>query len=310
LNKARQIACVTGASGMIGSKIVKRLVSYGYRVRILSRSENNFDQNVELYRGGLEDEETLKSFLNHAHLLFHCAAELHNPAKMWVINVVGTQRILDLIQNSDITYMCYLSSAGVIGSTDSKLVDEESECDPINFYEKSKWAAEKIVSKGTDRCTTVILGPTDVIDEKRPGALALPVNGRWIDQLVVFLKGGECAHIVHADDVADAAMFFINTRFDRPERFFVSCDHEQFNTFGGLWSLYHAIDQEQPIDNIKPLPHLPIIVPYLMRRLWRGSCSYGNVRYSSERLLSKGFHYRLGVEGAVRRIVNAQHLNC
>ena len=305
----KRIACVTGASGMVGSKIVQQLSSQGYKVRSLSRKQNIGIPGIEQYIGGIDDEDVLKRFLTDAQLLFHCAAELHNPSTMWDVNVVGTQRLLDLIPDSNITYLCYLSSAGVIGSTDSRIVDEASKCHPLNSYEKSKYAAEKLVSKGVDRCSTVILRPTDVIDAKRPGALALPQRGRVIDRLIAVIKGGECAHIVHADDVADAATFFINSHFENPVHFFVSCDHEPLNTFGGLWSLYHAIEQQRPIDGLKPLPHVPIIVPYILRRLWRGSCNYGNVRYSSEKLLSEGFRYRLGVEGAVRRIVKAQHLN-
>ena len=62
MDNSKTIACVTGASGMVGSKIVRRLVSHGYKVRALSRSEYSFDSNVELFRGGLEDEEVLKLF--------------------------------------------------------------------------------------------------------------------------------------------------------------------------------------------------------------------------------------------------------
>jgi nucleoside-diphosphate-sugar epimerase len=307
MHNSKTIACLTGASGMVGSKIVQRLTLQGYNVRTLSRSKQFDNTDVELFRGGLEDEEVLKSFLYNAGLLFHCAAELYDESKMWDVNVLGTERLLRIAKESNIRYFCYLSSAGVIGSTDNQLVDEKSKCNPQNTYEKSKWAAEKLVAEGIGNCSIVILRPTDVIDEHRPGALALPIRSNWRDRLIVFLKGGECAQIVHAEDVADAAIFFINTRFERPESFFVSCDHEQFNTFGGLWRLYKAIQQGRSIKEIGPVLHLPIIVPHILRRLWRGSGNYGNVRYSSERLLSTGFRYHLGVEGAVRRIVSSQH---
>ena len=308
MNKAKQTACVTGASGMIGSKIVQRLVSHGYKVRALSRSKYFNDSDVELFRGGLEDEEVLKSFLSNAHLLFHCAAELNDESKIWDVNVLGTERILRIVKGSGIRYLCYLSSAGVIGSTDNQLVDERSKCDPQNTYEKSKWAAEKLVAKRIGNCSIVILRPTDVIDEQRPGALALPIRSNWRDRLIVFLKSGECAHIIHAEDVADASIFLINARFEKPEHLFVSCDHERFNTFGSLWCLYKAIQHGRPVEKIASKIYLPIIIPYILRWLWRGSTNYGNVRYSSKKLLSTGFRYRLGVEGAVRSIVESQHL--
>ena len=137
----------------------------------------------------------------------------------------------------------------------------------------------------------------------------LPIRCNLSDKLKVFLKGNECAQIVHAEDVADAAIYFINSSFEIPACFFVSCDHERVNTFGGLWSLYKAIQQDRSAEEIRPIICLPIIIPYILRRLWRGSCNYGNVRYSSEKLLSTGFRYRLGVEGAVRNIASINKRN-
>jgi len=292
---------------MVGRKITQKLLQEGYEVRILTRNKSLQIDNVKTFVGNIEDEKILRLLLENVSYLFHCAAELNNESKMWDINVLATERLLNLIPALNIIYLCYISSAGVIGMTEDQLVDERSKCDPQNTYEKSKWAAEELVAKGTDNCTTVILRPTDVIDEQRPGALALPIRSNWCDRLIVFLKGNECAHIVHAEDVADAAIYFINSSFEKPVRFFVSCDHERFNTFGGLWSLYKAIQQGRSIEGIFPVIHLPIIIPYILRRLWRGSGNYGNVRYSSEKLLSTGFRYSLGVDGAVRRIVASRH---
>ena len=48
---------------MVGSKIVQRLVAHGYKVRTLSRSKYFDDPDIELFRGGIEDEEVLKSFM-------------------------------------------------------------------------------------------------------------------------------------------------------------------------------------------------------------------------------------------------------
>lgn len=303
LNKTKQTACVTGASGMVGSKIVQRAVSHGYRVRALSRSKYFDDPDVELFRGGLEDEEVLKSFLSNADLLFHCAAELYDESKMWDVNVLGTERLLHIIRKSSVRYLCYLSSAGVVGRTNVKWVNEETICKPQNAYEQSKWDAEQLVAVGIDGCRIVILRPTNVIDNKRPGALGLPMRDSWLDRFKVFLKGEECAHIVHAEDVAEAAMYFISRPLNSPQCFFVSCDNEPLNTFAGLWALYRTIENNRPVDSVQPAPHLPLIVPHILRRLWRGKGNRGDVRYSSEKLMVMGFKFPLGVEGAVEQLI-------
>lgn len=302
------IASVTGASGMVGSKIVDLLLMRGYTVRILTRKQSYNKQRVEIVRGSLESREALAKLVRNARLLFHCAGELHNEAAMWEVNVKGTERLIGQIAESEIEYFCHLSSAGVVGKTNLKLVNEETPCCPDNLYEKSKFTAEQLVSRCVNQCRVVILRPTNVIDDKEPGALNPPMRSSWSDYLKVFIKGGECAHIIHAMDVADAAVYLISATASGPSCFFVSCDHERLNTFAGLWSFYRDIERNRPVKKIEPITHMPMIVPYLFRKLCRGTGNLGNVRYSSEKLLSMGFRYRLGVEGAVRRIVSSRHL--
>jgi nucleoside-diphosphate-sugar epimerase len=304
----QKIACVTGASGMVGRRIVRRLIKDGYRVRALSRRKYFDDPHVDFFSGGLDDEDTLRSFVFNGHLLFHCAAELYDESKMGEVNVIGTERLLRIVEKSDIRYLCYVSSAGVVGRTHTKWVDEKTQCNPQNAYERSKWAAEQLVMQGVDGCQIVVLRPTNVIDEERPGALSLPMNNFWLNRFKVFLKGGECAHIVHADDVADAALFLVPRSFDHPQCYFVSCDHEPFNTFGGLWTLYRAIQNNYPLNIVRPMIHLPFIIPHILRTLCRGRSNRGDVRYSSEKLLLEGFHFPLGVVGAVKAVVSQQVL--
>lgn len=305
----RKIACVTGASGLIGRRIVAQLHEKGYHVKVLTRRSyfDGQDQDIEIYKGDLQDESVVRSFLHRGHMVFHCAAEIRDVSKMWEVNVHGTKRLFSQLNQSEIEYFCYISSAGVIGKTSKKWVDERTQCCPQNLYERSKWAAEQIVAQGLSGCRIVILRPTNVVDVHKPGAIGMPMRGAWSDRLKVFLKGGEYAHIVHADDVAQAALYLNSHPIDEPECFFVSCDHERFNTYSELWSLYGVIKRKKTIVNFRPALHLPPIIPYLLRKLWRGTGNRGDIRYSSEKLLSTGFRYHLGVEGAVRRIAMAHH---
>lgn len=113
-----------------------------------------------------------------------------------------TEKIFNLIPTSNITYFCYLCSAGIIGLTNNQFVDERNKCNPKNTYEKSKLTIEQLVAKGIDNCNIAILRPTNVIDVQRPSVLAIPIRSNWRDRLVIFLKGSECVHIVHPEDVA------------------------------------------------------------------------------------------------------------
>ncbi|MEI8173763.1 MAG: NAD-dependent epimerase/dehydratase family protein [Deltaproteobacteria bacterium] len=303
------VACVTGGTGIVGRHIVRSLLDRGYDVRVLTRKVP-VDENSRavLFEGSLEEQASIHPFLKSCSLFFHCAGEKQDESRMMDVNVRGTEKLLSLLKRSDVKYFCHISSAGVVGKTDRPWVTEETHCNPQNIYEQSKYEAEKLALNGLPGCRTVALRPTNVIDDFQPGALQLPMRSALIDRMKVFLKGGECAHIVHAEDVARAALYLMNAvPADKPECFFVSCDHERFNTYSELWSLYRVIRRKKTIVNLRPVLHLPPIIPYLLRKLLRGTGNRGDIRYSSEKLLSTGFRYQLGIEGAVRRIAAAHH---
>ena len=289
---------------MVGSRIVRRLLQQGYTVRALTRRKDLTLSGVDMHYGDIRDESALKSFMNRANLLFHCAAELKDESRMWDVNVAGTENLLRLIPGAGITYLCHLSSAGVVGKTEMPVVDETSPCNPRNIYERTKWEAEKRVAKGVNGCCAVVLRPTNVIDERRPGALGLPMRGSLTDIVKVFVKGGEYAHIIHADDVAAAAVYLIPYQFISPQCFFVSCDHEPMNTFAGIWKLYKNFERAGSFDESGPMVvHLPVAFSHMLRTVMRGASNRGDTVYSSEKLLRNGFVFPLGLKGAIRQVI-------
>lgn len=301
----KKIACVTGASGMIGRRIVARLLAAGYHVRVLTRREYA-PMDVEVFKGGLADIALLEEFFTAADLVFHCAAELRDPTRMEEVNIRGTENIIKLVEKHHVGYFCYLSSAGVVGSTNEKWVHEDTPCAPQNAYERSKHAAELLVRRAIPGCTTIILRPTNVIDENHLGELRLAINGSWKSLLLAILKGGECAHIVHADDVARAALHFIGEEERHPRIYFVGLDEDPLNTVASLWKLGHSgISKNTRTERV--LPHLPIHIPYLLRRLSSRHSNLGDVRYSSERLCATGFKYSLDVARAVSKILQDRY---
>lgn len=299
-----RIACVTGASGMIGSSIARKLLSKGFRVRILTRNHSFDLPGTELFIGDLNDQSVLFPFLTGAKLVFHCAAELKVESRMWEVNVLGTERLVKLAEGLGVEYFCFMSSAGVTGLTDETVVNENTPCHPQDTYESSKYNAEKMVEQGINNCTVVVLRPTNVIDDSNPGVLMMPIRNGWRDRCLVLLKGGELAHIIHAEDVADAALYFTETRLERPECYIVSCDQDSRNSYSGLWMLFNEYRLQGKADFYQRFC-APIIVPQILRSFRGGKISNkGNIRYSSEKLLSTGFRYVLGIEGAIERVAS------
>ena len=104
--------------------------------------------------------------------------------------------------------------------------------------------------------------------------------------------------------MAEASLYFILRPSKTSQCYIVSCDHEPLNTPSGLWALYNAFCTEKSLDKVRPFPHLPIIVPYILRRIFRGTGNMGNVSYSSKKIMETGFIFKLGLRGAVSRIVS------
>ena len=293
---------------MVGGRICERLVSLGYRVRVLSRQKQPFGKDIEFFNGDIVNEEDVKVFMQESRLFFHCAAELKDESRMWAVNVRGTENILKYAEKFGINYFCHLSSVGVIGKTDLKLVDELTPCNPQNAYEKSKWAAEQIVTRGIKGCKVIILRPTNVIDEKRPGILTLPQRRSFVDFFKVFIKGGECTHIVHAKDVAAAAVHFISYPLEEPQCYIVSCDQKPLNTLAEVWAFYNAFRNGKKNNELHPVPHLPLFVPYLLRKVVRKRGNMGDVCYSSKKLMETGFIFKFGVKEAILSVIRQQNI--
>ena len=148
-----------------------------------------------------------------------------------------------------------------MGRTSQKTVNEEIQCTPQNLYEKSKLEAEHMVLSGIKDCQIIVLRPTNVVDENNHGVMRSLNSNNFLDKFKLFIRGGESAHVVHADDVVNASLYFIEKKLDRPECFFVAYDEDPLNTFAGLRLLYDSFKKKQGLDKITKHVHLPIIIP-------------------------------------------------
>ncbi len=297
----KKIVCVTGASGKIGKRLVEKLKKYNFEVRVLSHRTKIDDGNLCIYHGEIENKKLIDAFLTDAEYIFHFAAELNDKDRMWDINVNGTKNIVEVAKRKKIKYFCFLSSAGVVGKVNQKDVNEITKCSPQNLYEKSKFEAEKVVLSGIKNCQVIALRPTNVVDENNHGVMESLSSNSFLAKIKLFLRGRECAHVVHADDVVNAALYFVDKRYNEPKCFFVSYDEDSLNTYAGLRLLYYSLDNKKSIDEIPKYVHLPIFIPYILRKILRGTGNMGDVKYSSNSILSHGFSYKIGLNETVKK---------
>jgi nucleoside-diphosphate-sugar epimerase len=135
---------------MLGAELAALHLARGDEVRGLVRSARQrqgklsgvriFEWDLAEPCGGLEE------FLDGADVVYHCAAELYDPARMVSTNVEGTRRLLAAAAGR-IGRWVQVSTAGVYGRPRSGTVTEDSPLAPANGYAVSKAQADALVER-------------------------------------------------------------------------------------------------------------------------------------------------------------------
>lgn len=207
---------VTGATGFLGSAVMRCLISANHDVRVLARPGSNRKNlenfSVEIVEGDLLDHASLRRAVEGCDYLFHVAADYRlwvpDPEVMHGINITGTEALILAAAEANLKRIVYTSSVAALGlNPDGTPADEETPCDYSAIrgnYKQSKFQAEQIVKQLTmkHQLPVVIVNPSTPIGpaDIRPtptGRIVLDtLNGR----MPAYVDTG--LNIAHVDDIA------------------------------------------------------------------------------------------------------------
>ena len=206
---------VTGATGLVGSRLAKLLLERGDTVRLLvrdpSRAQSLRDAGAELTQGDLRRPQQIRPAVEEAEVVYHCAAQVALPyegdrTKILQTNVEGTANLLDACAKAGIRRFVLASSVAVYGETTEENVTEDHPIQPSGPYAESKALAERVVQNYAGDFETVLVrpciiyGPGDrnflpMFFEKLPNGFLPLVSG-----------GHQLLDMVYTSDVAQALM--------------------------------------------------------------------------------------------------------
>jgi dihydroflavonol-4-reductase len=208
-------ALVIGATGFVGSAVVRALTAAGWQVRALVRSESNrrnlHELPVEIASGDLTDRASLDRALDGCDALFHVAADYRlwapDPQLLYRTNVEGTRNVIAAARRAKVARIVYTSSVATVGlPADGSPGSEETPvalADMIGHYKRSKFLAEELV-RGEARtgAPVVIVNPSTPVG---PGDLKPTPTGQMVvdaarGRMPAYVDTG--LNIVHVDDVA------------------------------------------------------------------------------------------------------------
>jgi 2-alkyl-3-oxoalkanoate reductase len=219
---------VTGANGLIGRHLVRRLLQEGKPVRILVRRppelEFRNDGNVEVFLGDLGDPAAVDRAVAGTEVVYHVGAAMKGSAHDHERGTVrGTQNIVDSVLRHQAHRLVYISSLSCLDAASrgrGTVVNEDWPMEPSptkrGAYTQAKTAAEKIVRDAVrDRhLRAVLLRPGRVFG---PGmSLLTPEVARRVGNVFVVLGDGTRElPLVYVEDVIDAIVLAARTnRFD------------------------------------------------------------------------------------------------
>src|SRR5215472_8116435 len=113
------IVFVTGASGLLGFALVRRLLDDGHHVRTLTRYRARYlaDLPIEFVDGDLADEESLHTVFAGVEVVYHAAGLVSLDPGDWpalhTLNVEGTRTIIKLCQKHQVRRLIHVSSLEV-----------------------------------------------------------------------------------------------------------------------------------------------------------------------------------------------------
>lgn len=149
-------ACVTGATGMIGAALVRRLLAAGAEVQALVRSPDKAralaNAGVQITNGEITNANALTEAMRSADVVFHLAAMVNSSAPLSAFleaNVLGTEHVLEAaVSTGSKRRVIYSSSLAVYGRiSGGGRIDESTALDSApekrDAYSHSKILAEQ-----------------------------------------------------------------------------------------------------------------------------------------------------------------------
>ncbi len=205
---------VTGATGLVGFSIVKKLVERGHAVRAIvrdiSRAKAALDSSVDIVAGDVTDRASLERAAVGVGSIFHAAGLpeqwVRDEALFEQVNTVGTANLLAVAQKAGVERFVYTSTMDVFDAQPGGTLAEDRPAtgSKPTAYERSKMAAQALVQDAQAKgLSTVHLNPSAVYG---PSPSCTALNKLIVDVLnrKVPLLPPLGIPYVHADGVAQA----------------------------------------------------------------------------------------------------------
>ncbi|MFT4570791.1 MAG: nucleoside-diphosphate-sugar epimerase [Hyphomicrobiaceae bacterium] len=215
-------AFVTGATGFLGRRIVRRLVERGDTVLALARESSDTGYleglGAQIVKGDLADVDAFVDQVSGCDVVFHAGARVATHGdweEFFVANVEATQKLIDAASAAGARFV-HVSSLGIFEIDRAGIVvTEETDYDhnPMlrGFYTRSKIDADRVACAAARTGKDVVVvrpGRLNGFDHPQGEPVFLGRVKKFFgaDTLVVVSTPGYHVPTVHVENAADAVV--------------------------------------------------------------------------------------------------------
>lgn len=211
-------ALVFGATGLIGTQLVRRLLSENVEVTGVARGNNTKDIRSKKYHHisvDISKKDEFSKVRGDFDIVFNMAAHIatgygtEDAVKCLLVNAIGTLNILEFMIERKIKRLIHSSSVTVYGRPKRRVAYEESPLNPIIVYGVSKLTAEKYCNMFSflHHLQITMLRYASVYGPGLTQYTALPIfieKAQKNEDIFLYGDGTRSQDYVYVDDVIEA----------------------------------------------------------------------------------------------------------
>ncbi|QWT86564.1 NAD-dependent epimerase/dehydratase family protein [Chryseobacterium sp. PCH239] len=250
--------CVTGATGLLGTNVILKLLQNGYSVTALVRQKSSWlgeeNENLKLVEADLLCD--ISVYLTDMDCIIHLAAETRqNLIRYDEYRKVNYEAVVNLFTHAElmgVKKFLFVSTANTLrfGNTAFLGSEKASQIYPFthSLYAQSKLEAEEYLLKNSKNTDVIIVNPTFMI-----GAYdSKPSSGKiifwvWKKKLIFYPKGGK--NFVHVEDAANGIVNAVE-KGKNGEKYLLANENLSYREF---FKKVNRITRQNPI--MIPIPN-------------------------------------------------------
>ena len=205
-----KIKCgITGHTGSIGKQILKEGSSFQFK----------------FFKGDITKKKDVKKWIKNSEFeyLIHLAAIVpikevnSNKIKAFKVNTLGTENLVDaiLVNNNKVRWVFFASTSHVYSSSRKK-ISEKSRIDPISYYGKTKYYAEKKLKKLNKKkikvCIGRIFSTTNINQRKNYLVPDLKNKIKKKERLIILKNLNHFRDFIAIEDIAKIILYFLKKK--------------------------------------------------------------------------------------------------